>query len=176
MKAGLVAEYGTPEVVIAAVEALKKTGLSRIEVYSPFPIEHLPELPGQRRPLTPLYALVFGLCGAGFAYILQWWINVYAYPLNVGGYPLHSAPSFIPITFETTILFASVAAFLGLMFHLRLARLHHPLFGVEGFERASIDRFFLAIDESDPRFKTDLVARALEESQALRVVPFGRMS
>lgn len=175
-KAGLVAEFDSPERLVAATEAMKSAGHRHLEAYSPFPIEELPELPWQRPPLTPLYALVFGSTGAIFAYVLQWWINVYDYPLNVGGFPLHSAPNFIPITFETTVLFGACAAFLGLFIHLRLPRLHHPIFDVDGFERATRDRYFLAIAADDPLFDTDRVRRALLELQALRVSPFGRLA
>ena len=172
MRSGIVAEFVLPEELVAAVESIERAGFRTFEAYSPYPIEALLEGP---RPRTPLYALVFGLFGAGLAYFIQWWINVRAYPLNVSGAPLHSAPAFIPITFETGILFAASAVFLGTLIHLGLPKLHDPLFEVEGFERASIDRFFLAIYSDDPAFDADRAAQALRDAGALRAVPFGRL-
>ena len=46
--------------------------------------------------------LAAGLLGGGAAYLLQWWINVIDYPLDIGGRPYHSALAFVPITFEMT--------------------------------------------------------------------------
>ena len=45
-------------------------------------------------------------CIAGFG--LCYWVSVIAYPLNIGGRPFNSWPSFIPVTFEVTILLASL--------------------------------------------------------------------
>jgi hypothetical protein len=79
-------------------------------------------------------------------------MNAIDYPLNVGGRPLHSWPAFIPPTLIVGMLWAAAAALIGMLALCRLPRLHHPLFAVPGFERATVDRFFLCIDADDPRF------------------------
>jgi hypothetical protein len=79
------------------------------------------------------------------------------YPLNVGGRPLNSWPAFIPASLIVAILWAGAATLIGLLLILRLPRLHHPVFAVPGFERASEDRFFLCIIQDDPIFDSTAV-------------------
>jgi hypothetical protein len=172
MKAGIVAEFVSSAELVRAVEAIEAAGFTAYETYAPHPIEAL--LERRKRPRSPAYALVFGLAGAALGYGIQWATNL-DYPLNVGGFPIHSAPTFVPIAFETAILFASFAVFFGTLIHLGLSRLDHPLFDVDGFERASIDRFFLAVDAGDAEFDVDRVAQTLRNARALRAVPFGRL-
>ncbi|MBW3654344.1 MAG: DUF3341 domain-containing protein, partial [Actinobacteria bacterium] len=77
----------------------------------------------------------------------------------------HSWPAFLPSTIIVAILWSGAATLIGLLLILRLPRLHHPIFAVPGFERASEDRFFLCILAEDPRFEASAAARFL---QALR--------
>jgi len=101
---------------------------------------------------VPLVCLVGGILGGSAAYMLQYWINVIAYPVNVGGRPLHAWPSFIPPTFEMTVLFAGFGAFFGMWALNGLPMIFHPLFNVKRFAAASRDRFFLCIEAKDPNF------------------------
>ncbi len=110
----------------------------------------------------------------GPQYSLQWWINVIDLPLNIGGRPLHSAPAFIPITFEMAVLFASAAALFSALVLGGLPSLWHPVFEIDGFERASVDRFWLGIDPGDPALGIAVGdTAALMAAGALRVVWLG---
>jgi hypothetical protein len=80
---------------------------------------------------------------------MQWYSAVISYPINVGGRPLHSWPSFIPATFELTILGAAFAAVFGMLAANRLPRLNHPLFGIADFDLATRNRFFLCLRTQD---------------------------
>src|SRR6185312_6884681 len=152
---GLLAEFDTPAELLRAARAAYREGYRKMDAYSPFPIPDLAETIGLRRDSVPLLTLIGGLIGGCGAYILQYWINVIAFPLNVGGRPLHSWPSFIPVTFEMTVLFASFGAFFGMWALNRLPAVYHPLFNSEKFAGASRDRFFLCIETRDPLFELD---------------------
>jgi hypothetical protein len=140
-----------------------------VEAYSPFPLEDLPEALGLGHTGIGLVVLLGGLLGGAAGYALQYYAAVIAYPMNVGGRPLHSWPAFIPVTFEMVILGAAVAAVLGMQFMNGLPRPHHPLFNVPDFARASQDGFFLAVEAADPRFDLRKTRVVLQAAGALRV-------
>ncbi len=149
---GLLAEFDDPTSLVAATERAHREGYRSMDAYSPFPIEELHEALGARHTRLPLIVLIGGLCGCIGGYGLQYWSSVMAYPLNIGGKPLHSWPAFIPVTFECTILVAALSAVLGMLALNGLPQPYHPVFNVPRFALASRNRFFLCIESVDPKF------------------------
>ncbi|HEY8021558.1 MAG TPA: DUF3341 domain-containing protein [Thermoanaerobaculia bacterium] len=166
---GLMAEFAAPDGLIHAVHAAREAGYRRVEAYTPYPIEEVSEALALRHSRVPLIVLVGGLIGLSGGYLLQYWINVWAFPMNVGGRPMHSWPAFIVPTFEMTILFAALFAVLGMFALNGLPHPYHPVFNVERFAAASRDSFFLVIEAIDPRFDRAATADFLRRLDAREV-------
>ena len=149
---GLMAEFDDPTSLVEATTRAHRAGYRCMDAYSPFPIEELHEALGAHHTRLPLIVLIGGLCGCLGGYGLQYWSSVMAYPLNIGGKPLHSWPAFIPVTFECTILVAALSAVLGMLALNGLPQPYHPVFNVPRFALASRNRFFLCIEATDPKF------------------------
>jgi hypothetical protein len=132
-------------------------------------VEGLPEAMGMKRNLVPLITLIGGLCGGLGGFGFQYWVNVYSYPLNIAGRPLNSWPAFIPVTFELTILCASLSAVFGMLALNKLPQPHHPIFNANRFSHASQDRFFVCIQARDKKFDLADTARFLQGLAAQHV-------
>jgi hypothetical protein len=168
------AEFKQHEELLAAAKRAYAAGYRQMDAYAPFPVEGLPEALGHESNPIALLTLLGGMAGGLGGYFMQWYSMGRLYPLNVGGRPLHSWPNFIPITFELTILFASLAAVFGMIFLNRLPELYHPVFNVPEFRRASIDRLFLCIETQDPRFELAETWRFLQHLGAHSVLEVPR--
>ena len=149
---GLMAEFEQTEELLNAARAAFKAGYRKMDAYSPFPVEGVAEALGFEHTRVPLVVLIGGIMGAAIAYGMQYYSAVWDYPLNIGGRPLHSWPSFIPITFELTVLFAAIAAVFGMLLMNGLPKPYHPVFNVTAFKLASQTRFFLCLQATDPQF------------------------
>ena len=107
--------------------------------------------------------LIGGIVGGLTGYLLQYYVTVIYYPINIGGRPLHSWPAYIIITFEMTILFASLSAVFGLLGALRSARCRTIRCSMCRASRwPSRNRFFLCIESTDPLFDRDKTCEFLE--------------
>jgi hypothetical protein len=157
------AEFHTPEELLAAARRTYAEGYRRFNAYSPYPVEGLAEACGFHHTRLPLIVLIGGLIGCAVGFGLQYWSSTSYYPMNVGGKPLNSWPAFIPITFETTVLFAAFSAVLGMLALNGLPMPYHPVFNVPQFALASRDRFFLAIESRDPKFDRVQTEKLLKE-------------
>jgi hypothetical protein len=149
---GIMAEFDSAQALIDAAKRTHQAGYQKIDAYSPFPIEGLAEEIGFHHNLVPLVVLIGGIVGGLSGYLMQYWISVIDYPLNIGGKPTNSWPAFIVITFEMTILFAALSAVLGMLALNGLPMPYHPVFNVPRFAFASRDRFFLIVFSSDPKY------------------------
>jgi Protein of unknown function (DUF3341) len=163
---GLMGEFDSPETLLTAACGAFAEGFRKMDAYSPFPVDGLAEALGFRRTLVPLVVLIGGIIGCIGGFFLQYWVSVIDYPINVGGRPLNSWPSFIPVTFELTILLAALSAFFAVLALNGLPMPYHPVFNVDRFELASRSRFFLCIESSDPKFDRDNTRRFLETAGA----------
>jgi len=166
----IAAEFETPEDLKAAGEKTRDAGYKKIEAYSPFPIHGMGEAIGFGRPILAWVIFAGGLAGMFDGFFLQYWVQVINLPFNIGGKPLNSWPAFIPITFELTVLAASLTAVIGMLAFNGLPRPHHPIFNHPKFDRASQDRFFLTIEASDEKFDREEVGRFLLDLSPLEVV------
>jgi hypothetical protein len=152
---GLMAEFETPDDLLAAAKATFAAGYRKIDGYSPLPVHGLGDAIGFPRTKLPWLVFCFGILGGICGYGLCYWVSVIDYPMNIAGKPLHSGPMFIPVTFELTILFAALSSAFGMFIANGLPQPYHPVFNVESFARASQDRFFLSIEADDPQFDLD---------------------
>lgn len=149
---GLLAEFDSPSQITEAARQTYAAGYRKIDAYSPFPIEELWEAIGFHRTKLPQLVFLGGILGGIGGFVMQYYMAAVDYPINVGGRPLLSWPSFIPITFETTILLAAFTAVFGMIILNGLPQPYHPVFNVPSFALASRDRFFLMIENVDPKF------------------------
>jgi hypothetical protein len=167
---GMLAEFERPEELVAAARRAREAGHRRMDAYTPFPIHGLSDAMGFRPSKLPLVVLLGGLIGCAMALGMQWFSATIHYPLNVGGRPFASWPSFIPITFELTVLFASISAVLGMLGMNGLPMPYHPVFNAPRFAFASRDRFFLCIEARDALFDLQKTRAFLTSLGAREVV------
>jgi hypothetical protein len=147
------AEFGDVNALIAATKRARAEGYRRVDAYTPFPVHELFEILQLNDRRVPLFVLIGGILGCLAGFGLCYWVSVMAYPMNVGGRPFNSWPAFIPVTFEVTILLASLTAVLTLIILNGLPMPYHPVFNVKRFaDHASQDGMFLTIEADDPKF------------------------
>jgi hypothetical protein len=161
-------EFRDDRALLDAARALRAQGHQALDLHSPYPIHGADEALGLRRSTVPLVTLIAGVTGAASGYLLQWYTVAFDWPLNVGNRPPHSAPAFVPVTFELGVLFAALTIFFGLLFgYFRFPRVHHPVFEVEAFRSASIDALWLSAEV--PSGEAEAVAASLRALGAAQV-------
>ena len=166
---GLIAEFDTAGQLLRATRRAYAEGYRAMDAYAPFPVEGLSDALGFRSRAVPLIGLLGGMLGAATGYGMQYFVHVISLPINVGGRPLNSWPSFIPPTFELGVLFSALGLFFGLLIMNGHPEPYHPVFNVAAFARASRDRFFLAIETRDPQFEAESTRRFLHDLEAREV-------
>lgn len=165
----LLAEFDTPDGLMAAVAGIRAAGYRRIDAYSPFPIPGLAEALGFDEDRLPWLTVAGGLAGAGSMLLVQYSTNVIDYPINIGGRELAAWPSFVFPAFEVGTLWAVLAAAIGMLLMNRLPGHDHPLIRFDEFHLATDDRFFLAVLSEDSRFDLTLTRHDLDSLAPERV-------
>lgn len=169
---GLLAEFDSAERLVKAAQTAREEGYTAMDAYSPYPIHDLMEAIEPKRSKVPLVTLIGGVLGALTGFFLQYWSQVSVYPMNIGGRPHNSWPSFIVVTFEMTILFAALSAVVSMIALNRLPRPYHPVFNAERFLKASQDGYFLVLQAEDPEYDrhgTEDFLRSLHAREVVEV-------
>jgi len=168
---GLMAEFNTPSELVHATQQARTAGYRRMECYTPYPVEEAAEALHFHKNRVPLITLLGGVMGLAVAFLMQMWINVWGYPLNIAGRPLFSWPAFIIPAYEWTILFSGLSAAFGMLGLNGLPQLYHPVFNAPNFRNgASTDKFFLCLEAMDPKFSLKDTRDFLEQFPAISVV------
>ena len=166
---GVVAQFDGPGKLVEAAKAIRDKGYTNVEAYTPYPVKALDEILNKGWNPLPLIVLLAGFTGAATAWGMQYYIAAIDYPINVGGRPLYSWPSFIVILFELTVLFAAGATFFGTLALCGFPRPHFPLFNVRRFSAVSKDGFFLCIENTESLFDPSYVADMLRELEPIEI-------
>ena len=104
----LVGIFDDEELVLDGVDKVRQSGVKIHEVFSPFPVHGLDEVLGYKRTRLPIAAFMFGMTGTALALLMQIWMLGFDWPMIIGGKNFASLPPFIPVTFELTVLLASL--------------------------------------------------------------------
>ncbi len=159
---GVMAEFASADELLAAAHRTREAGYKDVDAYSPFPIHGMDEALKLPKSLVPLCVLIGSLLGTALGFGLEYWVSVLAYPIMVGGKPYFSWPAFIPVAYETTILLGGLTAAISMLMINGFPTPYHPVFNVERFSHAMVDRFFLCIEATDPKFNPEETKKFLE--------------
>ncbi len=163
---GVMAEYDSGQALVDAARKTMAEGFTKVEAYSPVPIEELNDIIHKKRTMLPKLVLAGGLTGMATGFGLQYWASVIEYPMNIGGRPLASWTTFIVPSYELTILFSALTAAIGMIVLNGLPQPYHPVFNVDRFSMASSDKFFLVIESEDAKFDQHRAAEFLRGTGA----------
>ncbi|MBS2026307.1 MAG: DUF3341 domain-containing protein [Deltaproteobacteria bacterium] len=157
MGAWVLAGFSEEERLANAARGMRRAGFERVEAYTPYQSEAVMEsLPGSTQVATVV--LLAGFVGIGTGLLIQWWCNAFNFPINVGGRPPLSLPTYLPICFECMVLFGSLSGLYAFFISCRLPKLDHALQRSELFARHTVDRFVLAV-----RWESASSSRPLEK-------------
>lgn len=165
----IVGEFDDADTLIEAARRVRSEGYRKVEAYSPFPVHGLAEALEVTDSTVFVITFLAGVAGFIGGCFLEAWTSSIDYPMNVGGRPYVSWPSFVPVAYECTILAAAFGALLGMLGLNGLPRPYHSIFNTPNFDRASQDKFFLAIEAADRRFDPNRTADFMKSVGATAV-------
>ena len=163
---GVMAEYDSAQAIVQAARRVMSEGFTKVEAYTPVPVEELNDVIHKTRTILPMLSLGGGLAGMATGFALQYWASAIEYPMNVGGRPNASWPAFVIPSYELTILFSALATAIGMIALNGLPQPYHPVFNAPRFSLASSDKFFLVIEAADAKYDGHRASRVLQETGA----------
>jgi ActD protein len=165
----LLAEFENTHQILHAAAMIRDAGYRRWDVFTPFPVHGMDEAMGLQNSKVGWFSFIGGLTGFTTGMLMIWWMNAWDYPITVGGKPLFSPIFAFPVSYELTILLGSFGSLFGMLILNRLPRLYNPLFRSTRFHLATHDRFFLAIEATDPKFSDVDTRKLLETAGSIHI-------
>jgi mono/diheme cytochrome c family protein len=145
--------FDTPDDIIRAAKAVSEKGYTKFDVNTPYPVHGMDaamKLPPSKLGFVTLFA---GLGGMSLALLMMGWMMAIDYPIIIGGKPFFPLPAFIPITFELTVLLATLTTVGALLFFFfKLPNNKHPLHDTNYMKNVSSDKYGICIEAVDPKF------------------------
>lgn len=158
------------ELVVAATK-VRQAGYKTFDAITPFPVHGIEEAVGIERSMIPWVTFGAGLFGCTCGLLLQFWTSAVDWPINVGGKPFFSAPAFIPITFELTILFAALCSVGALIIFCGLPKIDPPIIDPD----LTSHKFAIFIPETEPGYdalKAEQMLKSLGAVEVKRIVEY----
>jgi hypothetical protein len=164
VKYGLLAQFENAADILHAAATVRDAGYRHWDAYTPFPVHGMDEAMGLKKSQVGWFTFCCGTAGLTLGYLMIWWMNASDYSLVVGGKPLFSPIYGFPVAYECTILLGAFGSLGGMLLLNRLPRWHHPLFNSDRFKYATHDRFFIAIEATDPKFNDVETRKLLQDA------------
>ena len=152
--------------LLQAVKKLRENKEIIKDVLTPFPVHGMDEALSMKRTRIPVAGFIFGALGAVLAFGFQAWVFTVSYPLIIGGKPFFSVPTFVPITFEVTVLFSGLAMVAALLIK---SRLKPEITFTPVDVRITDDRFVILVDTPDNDASLERVRSILSGIQTVEI-------
>lgn len=150
---GLAALFDSPDKIIHATESVVKEGYKSFDVHTPYPVHGMDNAMKLKPSTLGYITLVFGLSGAAFILLFMYWTMSVNYPMIIGGKPYFALPAFIPVTFEVTVLLATLSTVIGMIaFYFKFPVNAYPLNETNYMKAVSNDKYGVFIKSDDPKF------------------------
>ncbi|MEW6506232.1 MAG: quinol:electron acceptor oxidoreductase subunit ActD [Bacteroidota bacterium] len=162
--------FNTPDEILHAAKKTLEYGFKKYDVHTPYPIHGMNK--AMKLPPSKLgyVALVVGLSSALAALLLMFWMSAVDYPIIIGGKPFFSFPAYVPVIFEVTVLSASIATVLTMLFiYFKLPNNAHPLHDTDYMKKVSSDKYGISIQAEDEKFDEEKVKKFLTEIGAKEI-------
>lgn len=150
---GLTALFTKPDDIINAAEKVAAEGYTKWDVNTPYPVHGMDGAMKLKPSKLGFITLFFGLSGTASALLLMWFTLSVDFPMVIGGKPFFALPAFIPVTFELTVLLATVSTAVAMfVVFFNLPSNYHPLNATAYMSKVSLDHFGIVVEASDPKF------------------------
>lgn len=158
--------------LLNTVETVREKGIEIFDCFTPFPVHHLDTAMGISRSKLSVAAFICGATGFSLGLLLQFYMMVFDWPMNIGGKPtsFRMLPSMVPVVFESTILCTAFG--LAILFFIRNKMGHGVVPDILEL-RQTDDRLLIAFDSDKlSKYNSEELDAILKENGALEIKKF----